>query len=80
MSLDAAEVKAAVESATEAAVKSNAVTKVVSDKESEVEAAAQRRACGHARQPDPRCRTSGPQPQYAARPHPRPEYPRSADS
>jgi nucleolar protein 4 len=44
MSLDAAEVKAAVESATEAAVKSNAVTKVVSDKESEVEAAAQRRS------------------------------------
>ncbi|KAI4722453.1 RNA-binding domain-containing protein [Aureobasidium sp. EXF-10727] len=44
LSLDAAEVKAAVESATEAAVESNAVTKVVSDKESEIEAAAQRRS------------------------------------
>ncbi|CAD0082870.1 unnamed protein product [Aureobasidium vineae] len=44
LSLDAAEVKAAVESATEAAVESNAVTKVVSNKESEIEAAAQRRS------------------------------------
>jgi len=44
MSLDAAEVKAAVESATEAAVETNSATKVVSDKESEVEAAAQRRS------------------------------------
>ncbi|KAG9842935.1 RNA-binding domain-containing protein, partial [Aureobasidium melanogenum] len=43
LSLDAAEVKAAVETATEAAVESNAVTKV-SDKESENEAAAQRRS------------------------------------
>ncbi|KAH0298135.1 RNA-binding domain-containing protein, partial [Aureobasidium melanogenum] len=43
LSLDAAEVKAAVETATEAAVESNAVTKV-SDKESEIEAAAQRRS------------------------------------
>ncbi|KAK6005324.1 hypothetical protein QM012_008103 [Aureobasidium pullulans] len=43
LSLDAAEVKAAVETATEAAVESNTVTKV-SDKESEIEAAAQRRS------------------------------------
>ncbi|KAG9525436.1 RNA-binding domain-containing protein, partial [Aureobasidium melanogenum] len=43
LSLDAAEVKSAVETATEAAVESNAVTKV-SDKESEIEAAAQRRS------------------------------------
>ncbi|KAG9634795.1 RNA-binding domain-containing protein, partial [Aureobasidium melanogenum] len=43
LSLDAAEVKAAVETATEAAVESNALTKV-SDKESENEAAAQRRS------------------------------------
>ncbi|CAD0094350.1 unnamed protein product [Aureobasidium mustum] len=43
LSLDAAEVKVAVETATEAAVESNAVTKV-SDKESEIEAAAQRRS------------------------------------
>ncbi|CAD0053301.1 unnamed protein product [Aureobasidium pullulans] len=43
LSLDAAEVKAAVENATEAAVESNAVTKDAS-KESELEAAAQRRS------------------------------------
>ena len=43
------------------------------------EAAAQRRACGDARQPDPRRRAARPQSQYAACADSRPQYPGAAN-